>query len=207
MIPTHWPAGPTDLCRLSLSDKGNAAGTARHNYTPYYHELFSPIRKSVKHVFELGIFMGNSLRMWRDYFPSATVYGADIDAEYVAHARGERIVTAVCDERDCVAIGRIFHEWDMRFDIMIDDGLHTHKDCLLFFSIARLWLRLGGLYIIEDLSNTELKKFRQLAETTKDGGWETWIQDGHNRVVNGEAVPDNNLLVMRSPVSRAWEDT
>jgi trans-aconitate methyltransferase len=178
----------TDLCRLSKSDKGNAEGTARHNYTPKYHELFSPRRSTVEAVFELGIFMGNSLRMWRDYFPNATIYGADIDPETCFTE--SRIVTKCFDERDLVTQ---LDEWP-QFDIMIDDALHTHADNVRFLYASRYKLKSGGIYVIEDLREDELGLFELTAHGLRDEGWSTEMWTDVR-----EDVPDNNLLILRSP--------
>ena len=89
-----------------------------HTYADYYHSLFSHCRSTVKNVFECGIGTNNpdvpssmgihgkpgaSLRVWyslfcttngllqRDYFPNATVYGADVDANVLFEE--ERIKT------------------------------------------------------------------------------------------------------------------
>ena len=67
-----------------------------HNYTDYYSSLFDHNRESIKKVFECGIgsnkidfpssmgkdyIPGASLKVWRDYFPNAVIYGADIDSD------------------------------------------------------------------------------------------------------------------------------
>jgi hypothetical protein len=196
MIPTTWPKGPSPLCHLSRGDKGNAQGTARHNYTAYYHQLFAPIRESAKAVFELGIFMGNSLRMWRDYFPNATIYGADVDPATIFTEH--RIVTKCFDERDVVPGSPLLADWP-QFDIMIDDALHTHADNVKFFYSARHKLKSGGIYVIEDLREEELGLFQSTLDGVRAEGWEAEILYGHDRVVNGEAVPDNSLMIMVRP--------
>ena len=196
MIPTTWPKGPSPLCHLSRGDKGRADDTARHNYTTYYHELFAPIRESTRAVFELGIFMGNSLRMWRDYFPNATIYGADVDP--ATCFTEERIITKCFDEREVVPGSPLMAEWPL-FDIMIDDALHTHADNVKFFYSARHKLRSGGIYVIEDLREDELSLFHATADGVTAEGWWTFLADGHERVVNGEPVPDNSLLVLVKP--------
>jgi|EP00966_Prymnesium_polylepis_P093601 hypothetical protein len=34
-------------------------------------------RTSVHHLLEIGVFFGASIKMWRDYYPSATIIGID----------------------------------------------------------------------------------------------------------------------------------
>ena len=45
---------------------------------------------------------GASLRVWRDYFPNAIIYGADIDKDILFAE--ERIKTFYIDQLDPVAI-------------------------------------------------------------------------------------------------------
>jgi len=50
-----------------------------HNYTEFYDKYFNLDRGNIKNVLEIGVFRGNSLRMWKDYFFNAIIYGIDID--------------------------------------------------------------------------------------------------------------------------------
>jgi hypothetical protein len=90
------------LCEFYGSDKGETEATSHsfpwpnHSYADYYSSLFSHCRLTPTKVFECGIGTNNpnlassmgvngkpgaSLRAWRDYFPHATIYGADIDRD------------------------------------------------------------------------------------------------------------------------------
>lgn len=205
---------PTDLCALLGkygSDKSNFEDTARHNYGRYYAALFRPIREQVTRVFELGIFGGASLRAWRDYFPNATVYGADIDPGLVAAAAGERIVTWQCDETSLADVASMWtshrldrcarpdgSQMDHRFDVIIDDALHTLADNIQFFKWSYQMLRSGGLYIVEDIPARDVDGAKEWAVVLRAEGWAAHLLV-IPRVVNGEDVPDNNLLIMRAP--------
>ena len=48
-------------------------------YLDIYHRYMSSKRLEVKTFIEIGVKNGASLRMWKDYFPNATIYGIDID--------------------------------------------------------------------------------------------------------------------------------
>ena len=48
-----------------------------HGFTRLYDARFGPIHDRVTSLMEVGVFMGASIRMWRDYFPNATVTGLD----------------------------------------------------------------------------------------------------------------------------------
>ena len=197
MTPTQIHVEPadhaTDLC--ALCDKHGSDKSVRHDYTRYYAAIFRPIREKVTRVFELGIFCGSSLRMWADYFPNATIVGADIDPGMVSAARGERIETYLCDETTQRQVSALPGD----FDIMIDDALHTFQDNVRFFEWSKHKLRPGGIYIMEDLPYHELSYFKALMPKMRTWGWACNLVDRHDRVVNGEPIPDNSLLVLRSP--------
>jgi len=77
----------------SILEKGHPYGWPLHTYSDYYHLLFSSRRQHIKRVFKCGLGTNNpnllssmgslgkpgaSLRVWRDYFPNAIIYGANI---------------------------------------------------------------------------------------------------------------------------------
>ena len=80
------------LAKLAIrhgSDKWGA-----HSYTKHYEAHFLPYREEVLNILEIGVggygdptVGGASLKMWRDYFPLATVYALDIaDKRFLAGA-------------------------------------------------------------------------------------------------------------------------
>ena len=81
------------MCKLAYKYGTDKCPKLNHVYTPFYYKLFNKKRKAIKKVFEMGIGgsrvmkyipqyqTGASLRMWRDFFPNAHIYGADYDPE------------------------------------------------------------------------------------------------------------------------------
>ena len=110
-----------------------------HTYADLYFMLFNLSRYSVMRFFECGIGTNNlsfesnmgvngipgaSLRSWRDYFPNAEIYGADIDPQ--AQFSEDRIDTYYVDQRNIESINIMWAQISCGdFDIIIDDGLHT----------------------------------------------------------------------------------
>ncbi len=163
----------SELCDKYGSDKGYNKIENRifynnwhpHNYTDYYSSLFEHSRIGIKKIFECGIGTNNpdipssmgkeykpggSLKMWRDYFPNADVYGADIDKDILFES--ERIKTFYVNQLEKDSIKKM---WDNigedNFDIIIDDGLHTYDAGKCMFDNSFNKLRDGGIYIIEDV--------------------------------------------------------
>ena len=87
--------------------------------------------------------------MWRDYFPNAAVYGADVDKDILFETERIKLL--------CKSIRERSHNkmWDEikedNFDIIIDDGLHTLNAGICMFDSPFEKLRENGIYIIEDV--------------------------------------------------------
>lgn len=166
----------TELCDIMSfygSDKGNY-----HNYTTLYYKLFNNFNNEFLNIFELGLGTNNvdvpsnmgsggkpgaSLFGWANYFPNSKVYGADIDTRILFQT--EKIATFYCDQRDRDSITDMFSNdilKDVLFDVIIEDGLHEFNASFTFLDNSIEHLKLGGIYIIEDLSPTSVTKFEQI---------------------------------------------
>ena len=144
-----------------------------HTYADLYFILFETFRHEVKKVFECGLGTNNenfpsnmgangkpgaSLRAWRDYFPNADVYGADIDKSVLFQEI--RISTYEVDQTNSHSIQIMWESIkEVDFDIIIDDGLHTFDAGVSLFNGSFGKLRGGGLYIIEDVRPEDKVKF------------------------------------------------
>jgi len=155
---------PTALCEL-MRRHGSDKGQRWHNYTPLYHALLQRDRKRVSCVFELGIgtldtsipsnmaplgVPGASIRAWRDYFPNAEIYAADIDRSILFD--DQRIKTAWVDQRDPASVRAMWNAFGLTgIDLIVDDGLHDAEANEIFLRESYDQLKVGGIYIIEDL--------------------------------------------------------
>lgn len=137
---------------MTLDELGILYGTDKsslvHNYCIKYDELFNNIKYKVKNVLELGIYKGNSIRMWRDYFILATIYGIDINPDCLIKNE-ENIHTILGSQSDEKFLNDVFKE--IYFDIIIDDGSHKYKDQIDSFIYLFKKVKSGGYYIIEDI--------------------------------------------------------
>ena len=163
----------SSLCDKYGSDKGfqekpnkQFYGWEPHTYADFYSHLFDHCRFDIKKVFECGIgtnnpklistmgstyIPGSSLRVWRDYFENAQIYGADVDKDIMFSE--ERIKTFYVDQTDKDSIAKMWNNInETDFDLIIDDGLHRFQPgcCLWENSFGRL--KKNAIYIIEDNS-------------------------------------------------------
>lgn len=142
---------------LSLQRLGQIHGTDKadhhhsfkgRSYLDIYEGYFRGRRRSVTQVLEIGVLSGNSLRMWADYFPIASVTGLDIDPGAKRHASG-RIGIEIGSQGDLEFLAGCCA--GVKFDVVIDDGSHINELTIKSFEGLFSRVKPGGLYIIEDL--------------------------------------------------------
>ena len=161
----------TELMNYYGSDKGGKNN--HHNYADFYSEIFFHRRNEIKNFLEIGLGTNNlnlpsnmgidgvplaSLRAWRDYFKNAQIYGADIDKSILKNE--ERIKTFFVDQTNSESIKKLFNSiGELKFDIILEDGLHEYNANICFFENSIDYLKNNGIYIIEDVFYKDKKKF------------------------------------------------
>jgi len=160
----------TPLCELAFKYGTDKCPQIKHSYTPYYYELLKDRRESIKKVMELGIgfhpnlatddrvydrglkrmyHKGASLKMWRDFFPNAQVYG--VDRQPGIMFEDKRIETFLGDERSTEDWERILAQTGTDIDLFIDDGSHRESHQVSTCKFLMPKLDQGVIYIIEDV--------------------------------------------------------
>lgn len=144
----------TLLCDLALKYGTDKCSQIKHHYTELYYELLNARRMQVKKVVEIGIDQGASLRMWRDFFPNAQIYGADIRPE--ALIQEERITSLLCDQTSKKDLKSLIDATGNDIDLFIDDGTHNPDDQIFTCLAAMSLLNKSVLYVIEDVGKPEI---------------------------------------------------
>jgi hypothetical protein len=199
------------LCDKYGSDKGEIISSGHpypwpsHTYSDYYKRLWGHCREKVRKVFECGLGTNNpnlpssmgklgkpgaSLRVWRDYFPNAQIYGADIDRDILFAE--DRIRSFYIDQLSPEAVNQCWSEiGEENFDFIIDDGLHTFEagSCLFTHSIRRLSRE--GIYIIEDVNEIDLRKYKEFFKS------KNYLVDYICLYRNNLRLGDNSLVAIR----------
>lgn len=160
------------LCDLYGSDKGSVSSASTghpypwpaHTYTRVYADLFAASKDRINTVFECGLGTNNpnikssmqingkpgaSLRVWRDYFSNAVIYGADIDSNILFTE--DRIFTGYMDQTDSSSVAQFWQTYDVYPDVIIDDGLHEYTAGITLFEGSFERLASNGVYVIEDV--------------------------------------------------------
>ena len=132
------------------TDKGTT-----HDYLGLYQKLLSPLQYQAKNVLEVGVWMGGSIKLWRDFFLNATVYGIDnlqfeqMDLEDCVTKDNRIILKTGVDAYDEEIVKT--HFLGIKFDFMLDDGPHTLESMIKFIKFYSSLLSDDGILIIEDI--------------------------------------------------------
>jgi hypothetical protein len=134
---------------------GTDKAPGQHGYTRHYAHHLRWRRKSVRCVLEVGIgdgvdpeAGGNSLRMWRNYFPHAVIYGVDLYEKRLGHEA--RLIALRADQSDPDALRRAITGCPP-FDLVVDDGSHVGLHIISAFEVLFPRVTPGGYYAIEDV--------------------------------------------------------
>lgn len=168
-----------------------------NEYTPIYHSVFNPNRNLNISLLEIGIGTmvtgaessmvgygkngykpGASLRAFRDFFQNGKIYGGDVQQDCMFEE--DRIKTFLFDSTKSDECDESLG--DLKFDIIIDDGLHTAEAQLATFK--NLWSRLnsGGYYFIEDIAKHN-PLYSQWKYVFSDIECEKWTNEHGNIIV------------------------
>lgn len=143
------------LINNRLTDKNTT-----HAYVDLYEQLLSSKKESATSVLEVGIGdfgqkNGGSIKLWRDYFTKATIYGLDI-------LPASRVIDELLTDPRVVLYTSInayddnfvkttFVDKGMKFDFMLDDGPHTLKSMKDFIRLYSPLMKDDAILIIEDV--------------------------------------------------------
>lgn len=125
-----------------------------HWYARHYQTHFAPLRRKRLRILEIGVGGygdpqqgGESLRMWKAYFPNASICGLDV-VDKRPHDE-HRIRTVIGSQDDEAFLLRLSRS-DGPFDIVIDDGSHMSAHVIRSFQVLFPLLAENGIYVVED---------------------------------------------------------
>lgn len=142
---------------VSLTKIAIETGTDKwgdHYYTPHYQVHFEKFRLRNINLLEIGVGGydnphkgGESLRMWKKYFPFGSIFSLDIfDKSGLEENRIKIFKGSQSDEKKLKEVANEIGE----IDIIIDDGSHVNSDVITSFKTLFPKLKKGGIYVIED---------------------------------------------------------
>ena len=158
----------TPLCKLAQKYGSDKCPQILHFYTEYYYGLLKDKKQKFKKILEVGVgsvelmphcpnyVNGASLHMWRDFFPKAQIYGADIVPELVF--KKDRIETFLCNASLKEDLLKLIEKTGTDIDLFIDDGSHHSKHQIFTCAVLMPLLKKDVIYIIEDVADTNVAK-------------------------------------------------
>jgi hypothetical protein len=121
-----------------------------HDYTNVYSRYFNAIRDQKLTFLEIGVYKGDSVKLWERYFPNAKLHFIDITPALI-HYYSPRAQYHFFDQTDVKALHALAGEVGGNFDIIIDDGGHRMDQQIISFETLFPYVKSGGFYVIEDL--------------------------------------------------------
>jgi len=153
-----------------------------------YENHFNHLVNEKINLLELGIFKGDSLLMWRDYFDKGTIVGLDVNPIELNDPTN-RIHVFQGFQEDKKTLDKIRKETaNDGFDIIIDDASHIGElTKVSFWHLFDNHLKPGGVYVIEDWGT---------------GYWGIW-PDGEKYVIS-DSDDQMELYRPESEYSKKW---
>lgn len=149
------------LSRLAITYGTDKFGY--HDYPPNYYHLFKHLRDKPVRLLEIGVGGyqdadrgGESLEVWRDFFPLGQIVGIDIQKKDLD--LGERVTILQGSQVDAEFLAEVVREHGP-FDIIIDDGSHQNEHVVTSFELLYGDLAEGGIYVAEDVQTAFFPRF------------------------------------------------
>jgi hypothetical protein len=130
----------------SLTDKSSV----NHNYCVKYEKYLPFDRLKEIKILEIGVAGGHSLRMWKEYYPNATVVGIDITpvcSQY--QIADQNVFVEIGSQYDSEFLNQVIQKYK-EFDLIVDDGSHYQDHVIFSFEFLFDFVKNGGVYVVED---------------------------------------------------------
>ena len=145
-----------------------------HNYSQIYFRLLEPFKEEPLHFFEVGIGTpndyvpsamsngykyGSSLRGWNSFLKNSQtkICAGDIDPK--SFFTSDKIKTGYINQLNPSSIIKFLKVMNADvhgIDFFLDDGLHEFRSNICLLICVWPYIKNGGLYLIEDISQSTL---------------------------------------------------
>jgi hypothetical protein len=190
--------GEKQVAGLRLKELFDQYGSDKGDTDHRYHLLYGALLASTdaSALLEIGLGTNNvnvvsnmgsrgkpgaSLRAFRDYLPSAQIYGADVDRDVLFNE--ERISTFFVDQTDLDSFSALGGVVPAEFDLIIDDGLHSPNANIatLVFGLGRL--KVDGYFLVEDISPDALPIWQLVSAALLPSEYESDVIATENKLL------------------------
>jgi hypothetical protein len=143
---------------------GTDKSSLSHNYCVKYERFLPFNRKDKLSILEIGIAGGDSLKMWKQFYPNSTIIGLDVNPNCrdIQFEKGIDVIIGSATDENCIeAISG-------EFDLILDDASHFSTDMIKTLDLAFKKVKSGGVYVIED---------------TCCSYWDNYSPSGHQTII------------------------
>jgi 8-demethyl-8-alpha-L-rhamnosyltetracenomycin-C 2'-O-methyltransferase len=136
------------------NDKGGI-----HSYLETYDKLFDPFRNGCT-ILEIGLAMGDSIKLWDRYFKNSKIIGCDIsvvfDIKDVTGHGNDNLVEII--QADATKAEFLETIKDHSLDLVVEDASHMEADSVAIFELLKTKMNKGGIYIVEDILSLDYSR-------------------------------------------------
>ncbi len=137
------------LARTMMGSRGKHSKD--YPFYEIYERYFSELRNRRLTILELGVFEGESTKVFSRYFPKASIIAVDNMVRDIDFSDCRNVTCHQSNQTDGDALTQILNEHAPNgLDIIIDDASHVGWFSQLSFYHLFPRLIKGGLYIVED---------------------------------------------------------
>lgn len=121
-----------------------------HNYCEKYEKYLPFDRLAKISILEIGVFNGESIKMWKEFYPNSTIVGLDIDPNCSQYENVEEgIFIEIGSQDDPEFLKRLTDKYG-KFDLILDDGSHIQRHMIYSFEFLFDFVKNHGIYVLED---------------------------------------------------------
>lgn len=144
---TFYESGQYNLWN---TDKGTNHSYIEH----YYNNEFTNKRLEKINLLEIGVWRGDSIKLFRKWFEHGNIYGIDDNSGIFGNTADKKDIETndtklIWDDAYSHKVVEMFN--NMYFDYIIDDGPHTLESHEFFIKNWLPKLKISGKAIIEDI--------------------------------------------------------
>lgn len=169
-------------------------------YIPFYNMLFSSLRYKEINFGEIGIYKNSSMKMWREYFPKANLYGWDSNLNFINNAKEDNIPNSSYDYIDVTnekLLCESFEKCDRRFDILIDDSDHNFWSRIRIIRNSQKYLNPGGLLVLKGSFTDDIEAYlREIRAYGHDNFYNSIVKINTHSAMGNRVSSDGWVLIL-----------
>jgi len=121
-----------------------------HTYLEVYDEIFHRLKEGENRILEVGVYQGDSLNLWAEYFTNSKIYGIDQDTSQICIELHENVKVVKASAYNPRMLNKL--KRSDKFNIIIDDGSHmvVHQKFVIRNYCSALTD--DGILVIEDIT-------------------------------------------------------